>query len=42
MEIKRKILVGSLIPGSQKNFRGRPKIPVGQPILVQPKYNLTY
>ena len=29
------------MPGSQKNFRGRPNILVGQPILVQPKYNQT-
>ncbi len=26
-------------PGSQKIFRGRPNISVGQPILIQPKYN---
>ncbi len=29
------------MPGSQEIFRGRPYIPVGQPILVQPKYNQT-
>ena len=30
-----------LMPSSQKIFRGRPNNPVGQPILVQPKYNPT-
>ncbi len=29
------------MPGSQKIFRGRLYISVGQPILVQPKYNTT-
>ncbi len=28
-------------PGSQQIFRGWPTISVGQPILVQPKYNPT-
>ncbi len=27
------------MPGSHKIFRSRPNISVGQPILVQPKYN---
>ncbi len=30
-----------LMPSAQRIFRGQPNIPVGQPILVQPKYNPT-
>ena len=29
------------MPGSQKIFKVRPNISLGQPILVQPKYNAT-
>ena len=35
-----RVIIESM-PGSQKSFRGRPNISVGQPILVQPKYNPT-
>ena len=35
-----RVIIESM-PGSQKIFRGRPNISVGQPILVQPKYNPT-
>ena len=34
-------ICAALLPGSQKIFRGRPNISVGQPILVQPKNNPT-
>ena len=35
------IVLYSKKPGSQKIFRGRPNISVGQPILVQPKNDPT-
>ena len=39
--VKRLVEGNEYLPGSQNIFRGRPNISVGQPILVQPKYNPT-
>ena len=35
------IIINRIKPGLQKIFRGQPNISVGQPILVQLKYNPT-
>ena len=40
--LKMKYMKANTKLSSQKTFRGWPNISVGQPILVQPKYNPTY